>query len=164
MSGHIQTTKTQQQAALLPVDSDAALLEITKNIKSLADIYIEETKALNDIDNKRFLELQEEKLIIARQYQNNMGQMLERKDEIKRTSPNVKKTLQEIHEEFQEISRKNMEALARMQRATEKLGNTLRNAAIRDAHKKSGYSYSEDGKISSKSTKKAVSSGLSETV
>ena len=158
--GHTHTNQIEP----LPIDTNAALLEVTHTIKKLGGIYVEETEALNNVDNQRFAELQEKKLIIAREYQNNMGQMLERKEEVSKTSPSMKKKLQEMHEEFQEISRKNMEALARMQRCTEKLGNTLRSAAIRDAHKQSGYSYGDNGAISSANSKKPVSSGVSETV
>ncbi len=154
----------QSFADTLPKDTNAALIEVTNTIKKLGGVYEEETQALNNIDNKRFFALQEKKLLVAREYQNSMGQMLERKNEVSNTSPAMKKKLQEAHEEFKEISRKNMESLARMQRCTERLGNTLRSAAIRDAHKQSGYSYGNNGAISSSSSKKAVSSGLSETV
>ncbi len=152
------------QLSKLPLDTNAALLEVTHTIKNLGGVYVEETEALNNIDNKRFLELQAKKLIAAREYQNDMGQMLERKDEINKSSSASKNILKEVHEEFQEISRKNMEALERMQKCTEKLGNTLRSAAIRDAHKLNGYSYGDNGAIPNAASKKVVSSGLSETV
>ena len=148
----------------LPKDTNAALLEVAANIQKLGDVYVEETQALDNVDNKRFLELQGKKLLVAREYQNNMGQMLARKSEIKNTSATIKKKLKQAHEDFLKISRANMKSIERMQRCTEKLCNTLRNAAIRDAHKQSGYSYGENGSISNNAKRKAVSSGLSETV
>ncbi len=155
---------TQQQAQTLPKDTNAALLEMTHTIKKLGGIYVEETEALNNIDNDRFLAIQENKLTVAQEYRENMVQMLDRKDEVSKSSPAMKRNLQKIYEEFQEISRKNMESLVRMQKCTESLGNTLRSAAIRDAHKQNGYSYGDNGSISKTSRKKPVSSGLSETV
>ncbi len=154
----------QQQTQTLPKDTNAALLEMTHIIKKLGGIYEDETSALNNIDNEQFLSLQENKLVIAQEYRENMVQILDRKNEVSKTSPAMKRKLQEIYEEFQEISRKNMESLERMQKCTESLGNKLRSAAIRDAHKQNGYSYGNNGSISNTSSKKPVSSGLSETV
>ena len=154
----------QQHTRTLPKDTNAALMDITSTMQKLSDIYIEETDALSNIDNKRFLSLQDKKLKIAYEYQDNMGQILARKEEVKNISTSMKKKLKKAHKEFSEISKRNIEALARMQRCTEKLGNTLRSAAIRDAHKQSGYSYGENGSISNTAKRKAVSSGLSETV
>ncbi len=148
----------------LAKDTNKALDEVAMTVKNLGKIYEEEIIALEKVDNNAFLELQGKKLAAAREYQHDMGQMLARKNEIKSASPAIKNKLRKLQEDFADLSRKNMEAIERMQRCTERLGNTLRSAVIRDAQRESGYGYSENGAISNKATRRAISSGLSETV
>lgn len=148
----------------LSKDTNTALREITSTIKKMEKIFIDETTALNNIDNKAFMALQEQKLTIAREYQNDMGQILARKDELRKADPAIKNTIDQMQAKFSEISKNNLEAIGRMQRCTEKLGNTMRSAAIRAAQKNRGYSYSETGAISSAAKRRAISSGISESV
>ncbi len=148
----------------LSKDTNTALREITSTIKKMEKIFIDETTALNNIDNKAFMALQEQKLTIAREYQNDMGQILARKDELRKADPAIKNTIDQMQAKFSEISKNNLEAIGRMQRCTEKLGNTMRSAAIRAAQKNRGYSYGETGAISSAAKRRAISSGISESV
>ncbi len=145
-------------------DTNKALGEVATTVRNLGKVYKEEIDALKKYDNNGFMALQDKKLLAAREYQNDMGQIIARKNEIKMASMSAKDRLKKVQIEFAELSSKNLEAIERMKRCTERLGNTIRHAAIRDAQVSSGYGYSENGAISNSAKRKAVSSGLSETV
>lgn len=148
---------------ILSKNTDAALAEVMTTIETLRAVYEEENNALINMDSNTFLALQDKKIDAARQYQIHMGQMIARKDEIARASQTTRDRLKDTHAQFQDISIKNMVAIDRMQRCTERLGNTIRNAAVRAAQDMRTYSYGENGAISNSARNKVVSSGLSET-
>ena len=152
------------QERTLSKDTNTALREIMSTIKSMEKVFIEETKALNNTDNDTFMAMQGKKLIVAREYQNDMSQILARKNEIKNADKVIKNTLDEMQKKFSKTSSENINAINRMQRCTERLGNTIRNAAIRDAQKQHNYSYGENGAIVKSNKNRAVSTGLSESV
>ncbi|MBI1300141.1 MAG: hypothetical protein GC137_00645 [Alphaproteobacteria bacterium] len=158
------TEKKELKTKLLPVDTNAALREVVTRMSVLNDVFEEETKALNNIDNDTFIALQDKKLAVAIEYQDCITQIMGRKNEIKRADPALRERLKEMQAKFQDISKRNMEALERMHRCTERVGNTIRNAAVKAANKERGYSYGEDGNIPSSAKKRSVSTGLSETV
>lgn len=152
------------QLRMLSKDMNTALREVSTTINKMSTIFIAETSALNAVDSHAFIALQEEKFSTAQEYQSDMSQIIGRKNEISYADPSVKNRLKQMQKDFSRISQENLQALSRMQRCTEKLGNTIRNAAIHAAQKQNGYSYGENGAISNAAKKKAVSSGLSETV
>ncbi|PCJ97541.1 MAG: hypothetical protein COA45_09765 [Zetaproteobacteria bacterium] len=158
--------QAQQGNALrtLSKDTNTALREVAATINNMSKVFVEETDALNATDRVSFIALQEKKFLAAREYQNDLGQMIDRKNEIATADPAIKNKLKKMQSDFAEISRQNMEALARMQRCTEKLGNTIRTAAIHAAQKQRGYIYGENGAISHAAKRRAISSSLSETV
>lgn len=148
---------------LLPKNTDAALLEVMNTVQRLQAVYEEENKVLHDVNPEAFLALQEKKIVAAQLYKDHMEEMIDRKDEIAKASPATKERLKAVQAEFHARSVENMHAIERMQRCTERLGNTIRNAAIRAAQSMRAYSYGEDGTIAGSARNKAVSSGLSET-
>ncbi len=153
-----------KQPKLLSRDTNAAMNDVMDIIKTLGKVYDEETEALKRTDTKTFMAMQERKIAVAHEYQSAMAQMIARKNELKNADPTMKDRLRKLHDNFSAISEENMNAIERMQRCTERLGNTIRNAAIKSAQTQRGYSYSQTGAIPNTSQKKAVSSGLSETV
>ncbi len=159
MQGH-----EQNAGHVLPRDTNLAIKAVMESVKAIGAVYSEETKALDALNTSAFMALQDQKIVVAQQYQAVMGQMLARQHELKMADPALKERLKALHNEFSTLSARNVIALERMQRCTKRLGDTIRNAAIKDAHSRRGYSYSETGAIPESSNKKAVSSGLSETV
>lgn len=147
----------------LPRDTNAALKNIMGTIKCLEKIYLDEETALKSTDTKAFLSLQDKKIDAALNYQNAMSQMMERKDEIKHADKAIKDSMQEAHNHFKAISQRNLEAIERMQRCTERLGNTIRSAAIKAAQAERGHTYGQSGDISDQAKRKSVSAGLNET-
>ncbi len=156
--------KSNAQLRTLSKDMNTALREVSTTITKMSEIFKAETKALNAVDSNSFAALQAEKISTAQEYQSDMGQIISRKNEVSQADPTLRDKLKQMQKDFSRISQENLEALSRMQRCTDKLGNTIRNAAIHAAQKQNGYSYGENGAISNAAKKKAVSSGLSETV
>ena len=83
-----------------PRDPNAALQEIIKTIDVLRDVYVRETAALNEADAKKFIALQETKLLAARKYQEIIDHILSRKEEIKTANPALKRKLNEMQKDF----------------------------------------------------------------
>lgn len=157
------TQEQQNNTDLLPKDTNTALRTVMGTVKKLGALYEEETKALHASKTNDFLEIQKKKIIIARDYENGMTQIMARQKELKTADPAVKNKLKAMYAEFQEISNRNMQAIERMQRCTERLGNTIRNAAIKSAQSQRAYSYGDNGALTNAAQRKIVSSGLSET-
>jgi prefoldin subunit 5 len=156
-------TSAKREISALPQDTNAALREVIKTVANINDIYQEETEALIAIDSQKFLALQEKKLDRAAAYHAHMTQMIARKDEIKNADPSLRSKLKELQKIFHALSDKNLEALERMQRCTEKLANTIRNAAIRAVQNQRNFSYSMNGTLNESGKNKVISTGLSET-
>lgn len=155
--------KQSKNISPLPHDMNAALREVIKTVSNMNDYYVEETEALVAIDSQKFLSLQEKKLERAMVYHNHLNEMIKRKDDIKTADPILRRKLKELQEIFHKLSESNLEALERMQRCTERLGQTIRNAALRSAQSQRSFSYGVNGTLNSASRNKVISSGHSET-
>ncbi len=153
---------SEMEHVVFSKNPNAAIQEMMGTIDSLRNIYKRETDALEAADMKTFLEMQSEKLKAARAYQEGIEQILDRKDEMKTVNPLLKKRLEDMQRDFTDLSVKNMDALKRMGRVTDRLGNTIRVAAKNAAVKSRSFSYGENGTLKS-SEKKSVSMGVSET-
>lgn len=151
-----------ENALVLSKNPNAAMQEMMNTIDALRGVYRQETEALEAADARKFLELQSEKLKVARDYQAGIEQFIARKSEMKNTNPLLRQRLQDMQKDFVDLTNKNMEALKRMQRVSERLGNTIRHAAKEAAVRQRAFSYGETGALKS-SEKKSVSMGLSET-
>lgn len=150
------------KALVLSQDPNTAMHEMMSTIDELRGIYQRETEALEISDTKAFLAMQESKLNAARKYQDGIEQIIERKNNMKSANPLLRKRLEEMQKDFFELSSKNLEALSRMHRTTERLGNTIRSAARDAAKKQRAFSYGETGSLHTQE-KKSVSMGISET-
>lgn len=147
---------------VLSADPKRAMQDMMQTIDDLRSVYIEETDALENIDTPRFLGLQDKKLATAKKYQKGVEEILTRKDEMRRIDPSLKMKLETMQADFAILATENMDALKRMQRTMERLGNTVRDAARDAVNKQRSYSYSESGNLNS-NDKKVVSAGIIET-
>lgn len=163
---HNENATTAKDTDLKPFalsrDPTIALQETMKTIDQLRNVYARETDALSDADTRMFLQIQDEKLEAARNYQMSIEEVLRRKNEMKDVNPALREKLAAMQKEFSELAKQNLEALKRMQSSIERLGGTIRSAAKEAAKKQRTYSYSESGKIHS-DTNKTVSMGVIET-
>ncbi len=142
---------------------DTALEGVMMTIKDLFVIYERETEALENVDTNTFLSLQDEKIASARTYQSGMEDLLSRREEIRKATPAVKKRFEQMQTDFSALSRRNMEALSRMQRTMERLGGTLRRVAQEAAKKQRAVSYGADGVLIEDDRKQISLGRLSET-
>lgn len=143
-------------------DAGRAMQDMMATIDALRGVYVRETEALENTDTKTFLSLQDEKLEIAQLYKRGIEALMTRKDDLKSASPTVKGQLAAAQKEFATLANRNMEALQRMQRSTERLGHTIMGAAKDAARKQQAFSYGENGLVH-KNEKKTVSMGFGET-
>jgi hypothetical protein len=157
------TTSTNNQSdIILARDPNKAMQEMMSLIDELRDLYESETQALEETDTKLFLALQERKITAAKRYEAGVTQMMSRKDELKTVEPAAKQTLEGMQRDFSLLCHKNMKALERMQRTTQRLGNTIRNAAKNAIKQQRTVNYSQNGRLDG-NDKKTLSIGISET-
>jgi hypothetical protein len=142
---------------------DKALEEMIETVTSLRDLYKHETEALIASDTKAFLSLQDTKLLIARRYQHGVETMNKNYELMKRANPRLKDKLKSMHGDFSSLAQRNMEALERMQRNTQRLGDTIMEAARDAARQQRTFAYGGNGAISGSTVRKGVSMGVSET-
>jgi len=143
---------------------------INKNVEdimgvmsTLHDIYKTETQALERMDTKTFLSLQNTKIATAQTYQSAMKELLEHKNELKALPSGIKNKLRTLESEFATLTTKNLDALDRMHRLSDRLSKTIHSAA-RDVVKSRQYKgYGHSGTIS-ENPRKSLSMGISETV
>lgn len=146
----------------LSADPNRAIQEMMETIDSVRTIVMKETESLETANTKAFLDIQQQKLEAARKYQNGIESMLERSSEMKHVNPLLKKRLVQMQQEFSTLTAKNLEALKRMQRSTERLGEVIMGAAKTAAKSQRTVAYGETGVITG-AERKAVSMGVSET-
>lgn len=166
MNDMTQTTTEQEAqqapAFILPSDPDMALEQMILTIQHLKDVYIRETRALEEADSKAFLAMQEEKFAAAQNYQDGIAQILARKDDMKNARPALKTSLQKLQQEFTPLFERNLEALERMDKAMTRLGEKIRGVAMDEANKHRTLSYGESGHVTH-DDRKMVSTGMIET-
>ncbi len=147
----------------LPSDTNAALEQTMASMQCLHALYKEENEHLETSDSKAFMAMQDKKYIAAIEYEGMIRQIMERTEDIKNASPALKDKMIQMHEEFSSIKSENLKSLKRMQGSAQRLGNTLRKAAIRASEKQCTNNYTETGGIQGKAKKQRVSSGINET-
>lgn len=160
---HTHKSRHEHMQYALPAAPRAAVEEMITIIGDLQDIYTRETDALKSSDTNGFLDLQENKVIIARRYENGIAQILGRKEEIKLVDQSLKNKLTRMQEKFSRLAHENKDALKRMQRTTERLGETIRHAAKDAIQNRVATSYSAQGALNKGGQKGSVSVGIQET-
>ena len=147
---------------ILSASPEKAMNEMMETIDALRGVYIEENKALEDVDTKAFMALQDRKLETAKLYQQGVEEIIKRKDEMRRVDPSLKRRLERMQADFSELATENKDALERMQRTMDRLNDTIRKAAKEAVNKHQATSYGECGLLQS-TEKRKVSTGVSET-
>ena len=143
------TPKEPKARYILSKDPNKAMQEMMTTIDSLRSSLIEETKALKDADTQTFLNLQDQKLDVARDYLEGMTQMLARKDELKQADPTLLNRLEQMRSEFSEIAHENHAALERMKNGMKRLGDRIMETARAAAKKEEQLIYGASGQMQS---------------
>lgn len=149
-----------QAATVLSRNPDKAIQEMMETIDALRAVYRDENDALKRSDSKAFVGLQDRKIRIAREYQNNTQQLLERKAEFSGASPALRKRLLDAHQEFTTLAAENMAGLERMRKSVQRLGDRIMSAA-RDAARKNTPNYGSSGNLNTNT--RSVSISLNES-
>ncbi len=145
-------------------NTNHAIGDVIAAAQVLETIYCAEIDALKTPDASSFIALQSSKIKAAQNYYSVMTQMIERKNELGNIDAATKKKLHEMHARFSNTTQENLEMIKRMKRYTERMGETLRDAAVRAAQKNNKLCYSKNGEMSGACPNKIISSGLCETV
>lgn len=144
------STKIEEPPRLkLSSDPNKAMQEMMNTIDRLRYSLIEETKALKEADTKTFLTLQDNKLIIARNYLDGMSQMIARADELKSADTTLKDRLEKMRVEFADIAHENHAALERMKNGMKRLGERIMETAREAAKKEDQLIYGASGRMQS---------------
>ncbi|HOO82286.1 MAG TPA: flagellar protein FlgN [Alphaproteobacteria bacterium] len=159
---HQNQLLSSQKKNFLSADPNKAMQEMMDVIDRMRGVYVRETEALEDMDTKGFIALQDEKIQATNIYKSGVEDILRRKCEMKAVNPALKRDLERMQADFAALSSKNMDALKRMQRTMERLGQTVQRAAKESVNKQRAFSYGESGKIHN-DERKSVSIGVSET-
>ena len=160
-SNSVNTNK-QGRSGFLSADPHKAMQEMMDTIDHMRGVYEQETEALESLDARRFVDLQQDKIQATDLYKTGIQEILKRKDEMKRIDPSMKRDLERMQNDFATLSQKNMNALKRMQKTMERLGETIQHAAKESLKKQQNFSYGESGRLKGEEQKR-MSIGVSET-
>ena len=158
----VENTSAGQVPAARNHNADAIIGDMIKSITRLHDVYHAETDALESANTKLFVELQQDKLVAAKDYQSQAQYVLRHKKDVVNAAQPLKEKLELLQSEFAEISERNNIALERMRRTTDRLSNNIRNAAKKAAQKKVAVNYGARGTMKS-DDRKIISTGIIET-
>ncbi len=141
-----QIAENQDKPRLkLSRDPNKAMQEMMFTIDRLRGVLVEETTALNDADTKRFMDMQDQKLDIARDYLEGMDQLIARKDEIKQADKTIIKRLEDVREDFGKTAHENHAAISRMKNGMKRLGDRIMETAREAAKKEQQFVYGANG-------------------
>lgn len=145
----------------LSADPKRAIHDMMQTIDALRNVYVAETMALAASDTPTFLSLQDQKIEAAQNYHTGISEFLTRKDEILTVHPDLKGIIRKKQEEFSDVARENLDALDRMRRTVDRMGNRIMQAA-RDAATREGVTYGKSGSMNGYKNK-PVTMGLNES-
>jgi DNA anti-recombination protein RmuC len=154
-------SKPAARAASATPDANRAVQDVLKTIDAVHSVYAEENAALNAADTQKFLEVQDRKIEAVRKYQADITELMSRKEEIKsRLDPRLRHILKMKQEEFDSLTRENLEHLERMRKCAERMGKRIMQAA-RETAKKDTHAYGAQGHLAN--ADRRVSLGLNES-
>lgn len=134
------------------------LKDLIVTITALRDVLLKENDALENTNSRAFMDIQDEKLTVARKYEVLMSDLLSR-DDIKNADPEIKKQLLTLEKGFTTVMQENFTRLDRMKRATEGLGERIMKSARKSAENMTQFAYGATGSMQ-KGNKATI--GLSE--
>lgn len=151
-----------QHQTTLAKNPHKAAKEMLAIIGSLENLYERENQYLETANTQGFSALQNEKMALASSYEQGIAQMIVRREEMQTLPLDIKNTLRVSQERFAGIAQQNKTLLERMERATQKLGETIRLSAKKAVEKRTSTGYTRDGGNYHSKTRK-MSVGINET-
>ncbi len=129
----------------LPSNPNKAMQQMMGTIDELREKMIAETAALKEANTALFMELQDDKIIVARTYLNGMKELLSRTDELKKADPALKESLAEKRENFSVIAKENLNAIKKMSGGMKRLEERIIQTARVEADKENKSAYGANG-------------------
>lgn len=145
----------------ISADPARAMQDMMDSIDALRAVYAKETAALRAADTPAFFALQDEKIAAAQTYHDRASAFIMRRDELKAANPNLKNLLRAKQEDFTRTAIENQDALERMRRTMERMGQRLIRAA-REMAAQDSVSYGAGGNLN-RQRNAPVTTGISES-
>jgi len=130
-----------------PVNPDAAIEDMLGTIGRLREVLCEETQALKACAPQSFMQLQDRKLAVARDYQEGMEHIMKNKEQIKKATPALKNRLEKERKVFADIAQTNKEAIERMNNGMKRMSERIMKTARQSAVEKQQYAYGASGEM-----------------
>lgn len=130
-----------------PTDVNVAILHTIIAVTALRDVLLKETEALKNAKTALFLDLQDEKVEVARRYEALVNNLMTRGAEVKKADAKLKEQLTRLQADFSKVSAENLDWIKRMESATKKLGETIMRSARKSAEKQTQFAYGSSGKM-----------------
>ncbi len=131
----------------VPGDINVALLHTIIAVTALRDVLLKEIDALKHNKTGMFMDLQEEKVEVARRYELLIGNLMERGPEIKNADKKLKEQLRRLQNDFGTVAETNRTQIERMSNATKKLGELIMRTARKSAENATQFAYGSSGKM-----------------
>ncbi len=131
----------------VPADVNVALLHTIIAITALRDVLLKEIDALKAGQGNIFMDLQDEKVEVARRYELLVTNLMSRGSEIKKADAKLKSQLERLQGDFGQVAKDNLYWIERMKNATERLTDTIMSGARKSAEGKTQFAYGASGKM-----------------
>lgn len=142
-----QTAETKDTGYTVPEDINVALLHTIIAVTALRDVMMKENEALEHTNTQAFMNMQDEKVEVARRYETLVNALMARKNEIKQADASLKEQLQRLQDSFGQVAKTNRERIERMRNATKMLGDRIMKNAREQAEKNNQFAYGASGKM-----------------
>jgi hypothetical protein len=137
-------TKPAAPSAANSAAINATIRDLIVTVTDLRNVLLKENDALDNTNTRAFLEMQDEKVSVARRYEGLMTELLSRED-LKSADPKLKAQLLSIEEGFTKVMKENLIKIDRMKNATEKLGERIMKSARKSAESMTQFAYGAGG-------------------
>lgn len=141
--------RTVREKLTLSNDPNKAMEEMMQTIDQLREALVEETKVLREANTVAFMDIQDKKLDVARDYMDGMQQLFARKDELKAADPTLKELLEQKRNEFAHVAHDNHAAIERMRSGMKRLGDRIMENAREKARRDRQIVYGAQGNMQS---------------
>ena len=129
----------------VPSDINVAILHTIIAITALRDVLTKENEALELSKSRLFLDLQDEKVEVARRYETLVNALMDRGAEVKVADMKLRDQLQRLQDDFSKVAKRNLELLERMKNATQRLGECIMKSARKSAETATQFAYGSSG-------------------
>lgn len=122
----------------------------------------QENDALKNMDRQKFLNLQREKVTLAKNYEKEAQKLIELRGNIRKADKKVTEGLKNAHKSFVEHADENLKVLLQKKEAVQRINKRIMETA-RDTLVQKDERYNASGGAYQSTTNKTVSTGLTDT-